>query len=633
MLALDPFTEIRGRSHFLKRYTCALLFSVGVGSVLLTVAATYYSDPAISREGRIAVHSFVSEGVPKEQVLDGTLVGEDGKPVRCEQTYDLFPCSNTLGGCLFLTLVYGAILMFAAQCIGDGGEVLLDLEVLPPSTIGGVILPILGAVPDAAIIVVSALGAGSVQEAEQEISVGLGTLAGSTIMLLTIAYTSSLWVGRCDLVDGEALDETLDGAAWEPKYSDSNTRWGDVCRHSFTTGVSHSPGVLRIKWFMLGSSLCYLVVQVPASLYPDDPAFVCSSCLAGVVVCVVVLVLYLIDSAQHEEECAVSDKATLKGEIKVGKLMQKWAKHMESGGTPGRKPPELFRTDGKVNRETIASMFDAFDLDKNGFLDTKETDRFINVVFKSSGEEGVPLTVQQQLEDARQASQVHIISDSMDPKGSTGSCFSKGIIQPKEEPHESLINKESFLDKFVQLLESPEFAEASKPEVMSEVEVHAPEHGMGHAFFLILLGVALAAVFSDCVVDTINSVGRLTGIPNFVIGFVVCPLASNASELISSIQLAARKKKRNATVSFAQIYAACTMNNCLCLGIFFFMVWYKKLKWDYAAEVTSILAVTWVVGLCTMSNTTISLWVGWCVLLLYPLSLVIIEGLQALGVP
>ena len=30
------------------------------------------------------------------------------------------------------------------------------------------------------------------------------------------------------------------------------------------------------------------------------------------------------------------------------------------------------------------------------------------------------------------------------------------------------------------------------------------------------------------------------------------------------------------------------MNNCLCLGIFFFMVWFKELKWDYGAEVWGV---------------------------------------------
>ena len=53
---------------------------------------------------------------------------------------------------------------------------------------------VLGAVPDAAIILASGLGEG----AQEKLSVGMGTLAGSTVMLLTVAWSASLFVGRSD---------------------------------------------------------------------------------------------------------------------------------------------------------------------------------------------------------------------------------------------------------------------------------------------------------------------------------------------------------------------------------------------------------------------------------------------------
>jgi hypothetical protein len=43
-----------------------------------------------------------------------------------------------------------------------------------------------------------------------QVEVGVGTLAGSTIMLLSIAWGGSLIVGRCDIgPDGTAQDKTL----------------------------------------------------------------------------------------------------------------------------------------------------------------------------------------------------------------------------------------------------------------------------------------------------------------------------------------------------------------------------------------------------------------------------------------
>ena len=41
---------------------------------------------------------------------------------------------------------------------------------------------------------------GDLSIASSQVAVGVGTLAGSTIMLLTIVWGGSLLVGRCDIV-------------------------------------------------------------------------------------------------------------------------------------------------------------------------------------------------------------------------------------------------------------------------------------------------------------------------------------------------------------------------------------------------------------------------------------------------
>ncbi len=46
---------------------------------------------------------------------------------------------------------------------------------------------------------------------------------------------------------------------------------------------------------------------------------------------------------------------------------------------------------------------------------------------------------------------------------------------------------------------------------------------------------------------------QASGIPPFFVAFVLTPLASNASELLSSLKFAARKRRRNASLTFAQV--------------------------------------------------------------------------------
>jgi hypothetical protein len=47
----------------------------------------------------------------------------------CDQSYGFLPCSTTILGSAFLTLVYGYLLLCGANLIGDGGEHLMDLNI------------------------------------------------------------------------------------------------------------------------------------------------------------------------------------------------------------------------------------------------------------------------------------------------------------------------------------------------------------------------------------------------------------------------------------------------------------------------------------------------------------------------
>jgi hypothetical protein len=81
-----------------------------------------------------------------------------------------------------------------------------------------------------------------------KISVGMGTLAGSTVMLLTIVWGGSVLLGRCDLDDvtGAQRDRT-------------RTRpWFDLVN----TGVSTDAATPRSAWAMLAAAGLFVVVQV-----------------------------------------------------------------------------------------------------------------------------------------------------------------------------------------------------------------------------------------------------------------------------------------------------------------------------------------------------------------------------------
>ena len=138
--------------------------------------------------------------------------------------------------------------------ISDGSELLLLLPTIA-GLVGPVVLPVLGAVPDGAIVLFSGVG----PDAQNQLTIGIGALAGSTIMLLTAPWFLSIIGGRVDVVNGEANYS-------KPKLKDpDNFDW--------STGVAVSPGVNFGGYLMLITCLPFLIIQIPALMYAGNTTY------------------------------------------------------------------------------------------------------------------------------------------------------------------------------------------------------------------------------------------------------------------------------------------------------------------------------------------------------------------------
>lgn len=157
---------------------------------------------------------------------------------------------------MFLMACYSFFLYQGSHLISDGSELLL----LVPSIagiVGSVVLPVLGAVPDGAIVLFSGLG----DDAQNQLTVGVGALAGSTVMLLTLPWAMCIFAGRVDLdKQGNPVYRKPAGAPANWTKLTPGLGW----RHAlFGSGIPIGQP-MRINAFILAfTSLAYLIIQVP----------------------------------------------------------------------------------------------------------------------------------------------------------------------------------------------------------------------------------------------------------------------------------------------------------------------------------------------------------------------------------
>jgi len=206
----------------------------------------------------------------------------------------------------------------------------------------------------------------------------------------------------------------------------------------------------------------------------------------------------------------------------------------------------------------------------------------------------------------------------------------------------SLVDKGDHIDtralglKWRAKAEALKKARETEGSIQEDVEENEEEDGKPkdwkpiafHSALLMIIGTGLVSVFSDPMVEVIGNFGDSLNIKAFYVSFIITPVCSNASELISSLIFATKKTKTTNSLVWGQLYGAATMNNTLVLGIFLALVFFRDLVWTFTAETICILFVTFTVGAVGSYFNTYYTWMGFPILGLYPLSLVLVWLLE-----
>lgn len=539
---------------------------------------------------------------------------------------------------LFLSLVYGYLLFMGANLISDGSELLLLIPSLS-GIVGSVVLPVLGAVPDGAIVVFSGLG----PNAQDKLDVGVGTLAGSTIMLLTVPWSLSILAGRVN------LDSLGRGSYTKPKLVPAN-HWS-----LRGTGVNCHSGIQMGGYIMLATSLSYFMIQGSAfSLGCDLADAPCRKAkgelgwaLAGMLYCGVAFVAYLVYQVQTAggEPAAKRRVDMVRSNIKAGAIslsaaFSNWLskKNNNSLGV-GEATPLLVgkaAEDERLFRQSVIGFFDEFDTDRNGLIDQRELVHLFSEMGESVSEEQVHMIMQDGDKDDDGVLTKDEFVDALKRYLELKRKHEFTSLPPSQQlsPMPGLSDAEGFFARTSGSADEDGDEDSDEEEVPEDLahlsEDQQQRRILLRSFYTMGGGTLLVLLFSDPMVAVMDVLAKRIGISAFYVAFVMAPLASNASELMASYNYAAKKTRKSITISFQQLEGAACMNNTFCLGLFLALVYFRGLVWEFAAETISILLVQILMFFMTQ-KTTHTLLDAILVLLLYPLSLIVVYGLEAAG--
>mmetsp|Transcript_16664 Transcript_16664/g.35287 ORF Transcript_16664/g.35287 Transcript_16664/m.35287 type:complete len:583 (-) Transcript_16664:198-1946(-) len=557
------------------------------------------------------------------------------------------------------TATYGYILYCGANMMSDGSELLLFVPQFA-GIIGSIVIPVLGAVPDGIMVLFSGLG--DPAEAQEKIGVGVGTLAGSTIMLLTIPWFMAVLGGRVDIKNGI------------PDYTTDQKLTHTGLSTLTKTGVKFRSQITANAKIMLITSLTYLVIQVPA-FYADDQKAgdgiqelrrenACESmaALTGMVLCFAMFMGYLYLqylATLPKEKQSGSQRELIKS--KLQDWMQ-WLQTKISGVKMSPAPVMSYTPSYMIARAANVGIqqymadfrsrysLNSMDAEANRALLSKVTfdEQFRGMLRYFFGKYADPRDVKMSRDDFDK-----MLKD-LRLHGATADVLFGQI----DADNDGCIDNEEFVECFKLLATLPENDGRRRRSTLplpknhledDEDEDDGDENGeqedipeewkdlspedqrrsiLRSSFYQMGLGTLLVIIFSDPMVDVLSEIGRQSGISSFYIAFVIAPLASNAGELIAAFNYASKKTPQTITIALSTLEGAACMNNTMGLGIFFALIYFQGLAWKFTAETITTIIVQLIMFILVMSAKKQNVLFGLLILMLFPGSLFLVWFLE-----
>ncbi|XP_062160321.1 sodium/calcium exchanger NCL2-like [Alnus glutinosa] len=506
--------------------------------------------------------------------------------VTCEPIYGFLPCTTEVWGQLFMIVVYEVLLSMAGTYVSNGSN--LFFQMFETGVFGASVFQILGTIPQVVLILVTGVTA-STDTVETLVTMGMGLLTGSTVMLLTLIWGSVVAFGSYDLSQPSAADSS---DVEENKTPFSLTGYG----------VSIDIETYYTSRIMIVSMIPFLILQMAKVLNSS------SGTRIVVLVALLVTLSFLFVYFTYQ---------VFQPWIQSRRLEYSLRKHVQKNLLPS-----LLTAGGRPSLTLIRELFQKIDKNNDKYISPKELRALILGLQIKGGLKEVDL-------EGKVMEEFDISGDS----NIIETEFVKGISNWLSASQQSASNQDHDRPKFSGSTSKKTSEEQVSLVAQKKESTKGTDKGWLNyvkAAFLIVLGTAIMILLAQPLLETLQEFSSAVNISSFGVSYVVIPLAMNYRQALNAITSAREKTGKAISLTFSEIYNGVFMNNMMGLATFLALVYIRDLSWDVSAEVLVVLLVCTGMSLFTSFCPKFPFWTGIIAYLLYPLSLLLIYILTTL---
>jgi Ca2+/Na+ antiporter len=419
--------------------------------------------------------------------------------------------------------------------------------------------------PSLAIILFSGLG--SIEDAQETLSVGVGALAGSTIMLLTVPWALSVYGGSVDIRNGKPAYTK------RPKLSDH----GSTSAMLRNTGVAITGEVSHAGIVMAITTLPYFLIQIPAAFMHGPSEEVAEGehwwALSAFIVCLGGLFYYMKlqlrfsrEGQDKHKRIAVTKKILQEGKLSLTGALKNAVEQAEhevrrqSGASYNSISPEDPSSYphpqpaiASYLKDILIDAFKLYDVDRSGHLEKKELRLFFKDFHENIAEEDIDTLLSKADTD---------LDGTLSFDEFIGLAYNLIISHDTLQASASKAKVEAHQEVAEGIWREDDDEEEEIPEEFTSLSPEAQQRAIKlRAFRMLAIGTIIVIYFSDPMVDVMQEIAVRAGLPPFYVSFVLAPLASNASEVVASMYYAGKKTRKTMSVSLSALEGAASMNN------------------------------------------------------------------------